>query len=618
MIFKNNNFRNYYNTKKILTYRALIAFFFILAVLFTILINIYYLQVVRFKEYKLQSIKNHIKLIPIAPVRGTIYDRNGIPLAINRISYQIAITSKNTNNLNKTILNLRNILHFTDSDLKALQKDSIANSYFNDVPIKRKLNKKQLSYFTTKRYLFPGIIIKKYQTRYYPFGSTLTHVIGYVSNINDNDMSYLKKTNKSYNYIATKNIGKLGIEAYYEDLLHGEVGFEEVEVNSSGNKIRKLNKQLPMSGNDIYLTIDLKLQQYIEKLILNKGRIAVVASNPQNGEILAMVSIPSYDGNLFVNGISSKAYNILLKNKDLPLYNRAIQAAYPPASTVKPYIALTALDAGIITKNTTIFDPGWWKMPGSRKYYRDWKKLGHGNLNITKSIEESSDTFFYQIAYNMGIDYISKWMTKFGFGQYTGIDLPQENKGNMPTRNWKTNRFNTIWYQGDTVPIGIGQGYWTATPLQMNKAMIILINNGVVKVPHVLRSIGKKNSKMVYNEPFSMNVIHSNSDYWNIIKDGMYGVANRLNGTVHQSFVNTPYKAAAKSGTAQVFSLRESEIYNSRNIDESLRDHKLMNAFAPYDKPRIAVTIIMENTGNYKIGSIMRQILDYFMLNKIK
>ncbi|PPI86901.1 penicillin-binding protein 2 [Candidatus Pantoea edessiphila] len=616
MQFKNNNFRSYSSIKQILVNRTLITFFFILILFSAILVNLYFLQIVHFEEYQIKSMNNYIKLNPVAPRRGLIYDRNGIPLAINRSAYHLELVLKDFIKVNNKIPNIRKIFNITDKDLKKINKKSNMNTI---ISVAHELNEKQLYYFATNRYLLPNSYLKKDEKRYYPFGKTLTHVLGYVARINRKDREYLEKNKEKDNYIVDKNIGKLGIESYYEKILHGNSGYQQIKINSIGRKIKLLDERLPKSGKDIYLTIDIKLQQYIEKLLSNKGRIAVIASNPQNGEILAMVSTPSYDANLFINGLSTKSYNMLLQNKDLPLYNRAIQATYPPASTVKPYIALTALEAGIINKNTNIFDLGWWKMPGSKKYYHDWKKSGHGYINIIKSIEESSDTFFYQIAYNMGINYISQWMTKFGFGQYTGIDLPQENKGNMPTRNWKINRFHKPWYQGDTIPVGIGQGYWTATPLQMNIAMITLINNGVVKVPHILFAVKEAHSnKFYYNKPFSKNVIYSNFKYWSIVKQGMYGVANNRHGTAYQNFANAPYKIAAKSGTAQLFKLRKNETYNSHKINENLRDHKLMNAFAPYDKPRIAITIIMENSSNNKIGKIMRQILDYFLIYKNK
>ena len=315
------------------------------------------------------------------------------------------------------------------------------------------------------------------------------------------------------------------------------------------------------------------------------------------------------------DGISSKDYSALLNDPNTPLVNRATQGVYPPASTVKPYVAVSALSAGVITRNTSLFDPGWWQLPGSEKRYRDWKKWGHGHLNVTKALEESADTYFYQVAYDMGIDRLSEWMSKFGYGHYTGIDLSEERSGNMPTREWKLKRFKKPWYQGDTIPVGIGQGYWTATPIQMNKALMILINDGVVKVPHLLQSTVEDGKPVPWVQPHEPPVGDIHSGYWEIAKDGMYGVANRGNGTAHKYFASAPYKIAAKSGTAQVFGLKANETYNAHRISERLRDHKLMTAFAPYNNPQVAVAMILENGGaGPAVGTIMRQILDHIML----
>ncbi|MFY3758132.1 penicillin-binding protein 2, partial [Escherichia coli] len=345
------------------------------------------------------------------------------------------------------------------------------------IPVKTALTEVQVARFAVNQFRFPGVEVKGYQRRYYPYGSALTHVIGYVSKINDRDVARLNKEEKLANYAATHDIGKLGIERYYEDTLHGKTGYEEVEVNNRGRVIRQLHEQQPSAGQDVYLTLDLNLQRYIEQLLVG-SRAAVVVSDPRTGGILAMVSNPSYDPNMFVDG----------NDPNRPLINRATQGVYPPASTVKPYIAVSALSAGVVTKNTIVFDPGWWQLPGSEKRYRDWKKWGHGRLNVTKALEESADTYFYQVAYDMGIDRLSSWLTKFGYGQYTGVDLSEERSGLMPTREWKFKRYKKPWYQGDTIPVGIGQGYWTATPLQMAKALNILINDGVVKTPHLLHS----------------------------------------------------------------------------------------------------------------------------------
>lgn len=614
MKLQRNAFRDYSAEQSLFVRRALFAFTGILLLTTILIVNLYHLQILRFEDYSTRSNQNRIKLVPVAPSRGIIYDRQGTPLALNRTIYQAELVPEKVENLEETLRALRPVLDLTDEDIEAFTKERKRSRRFTSIPLKKSLDDVQVARFAVNQYRFNGVEIKGYQRRYYPWGATLTHVVGYVSKINDRDVARLTKNGKWPNYAATHDIGKLGIESYYEELLHGKTGYEEVEVNSRGRVIRQLHEQSPQAGRDIYLTIDLKLQQYIEKLLAG-SRAAVIVSDPRTGELLALVSTPSYDPNLFVDGISSKDYKALLNDNNNPLYNRAIQASYPPASTVKPYIAVSALGAGVITPSTKLFDPGWWQLPGSKKRYRDWKKWGHGNLNVIKSLEESADTFFYQVAYDMGIDRLAEWMRKFGYGERTGIDLPQENPGIMPTREWKAKRFKKPWYQGDTIPVGIGQGYWTATPLQMNHALTVLINNGVSKVPHLLRGAREGNVLIPYQQPKSVPISGTLPEHWKIAKDGMYGVANRANGTAHKSFLDTPYKAAVKTGTAQVFGLKENETYNADKITERLRDHKLMVAFAPYENPRIAITIMLENGGaGPTVGTIMRQILDHIML----
>jgi len=607
-------FRDYSAEQQLFARRALIAFLGIFMLSAILAFNLWHLQILHFDDYSTRSNQNRIKLVPVAPSRGIIYDRNKIPLAVNRTIYQAELVPEKVANLSQTLRELQAVLNLSQEDLDAFEKERKRSRRFTSIPLKSNLNDLQIARFSVNQYRYPGVEIKGYQRRYYPYGATLTHVVGYVSKINDRDVQRLDQEGKTGNYAATHDIGKLGIESYYEDTLHGKTGYEEVEVNNRGRVIRQLNQEPPIAGHDIYLSLDLKLQQYIETL-LQGSRAAVVVTDPRNGEILAMVSNPSYDANLFVNGISATDYKGLLTDQNRPLYNRAIQAAYPPASTVKPYVAVSALSAGVINRNTSLFDPGWWQLPGSDKRYRDWKKWGHGRLNVTKSLEESADTFFYQVAYDMGIDRLSEWMQKFGYGSRTGVDLPQESAGNMPTREWKLRRYKKPWYQGDTIPVGIGQGYWTATPLQMNKALMTLINDGVVKVPHFLVAESRGSEIIPFRPAEAGRVGEIDSGYWEIAKDGMYGVANRPNGTARKSFDNAPYKIAAKSGTAQVFGLKENETYNAHRIAERLRDHKLMTAFAPYDNPRVAVTMILENGGaGAAVGTIMRQILDHIML----
>ncbi|MEQ9890941.1 peptidoglycan DD-transpeptidase MrdA [Pectobacterium aroidearum] len=607
-------FRDYTAESALFVRRALVAFLGILLLSGVLVANLYHLQIVRVDDYRTRSNENRIKLVPIAPSRGIIYDRNGTPLALNRTIYQLELVPDKVDNLKETLEALRPVVDLTDDDLESFEKERKRSRRFTSIPVKTGLNEIQVARFAVNQYRFPGVEIKGYQRRYYPYGSALTHVTGYVSKINDKDVERLTKEEKIADYAATHDIGKLGIERHYEDLLHGKPGYEEVEVNNRGRVIRQLHEQPPQAGRDIYLTLDLSLQIYIEKL-LEGSRAAVIVTDPRDGGILAMVSTPSYDPNLFVDGISTKAYNLLRNDPNRPLINRATQGVYPPASTVKPYIAVSALTAGVITTNTSLFDPGWWQLPGSEKRFRDWKKWGHGRLNLTKSLEESADTFFYQVAYDMGIDRLSEWMNKFGYGERTGIDISEESRGNMPTREWKLRQFKKPWYQGDTIPVGIGQGYWTATPIQMNKALVTLINDGQVKTPHLLYSSRENGTIVPYRQAENQQIGDIHSGYWEVAKDGMYGVANRPNGTAHKSFEDAPYKIAAKSGTAQVFGLKENETYNAHKIAEHLRDHKLMVAFAPYKNPKVAVSVILENGGaGPTVGTITRQILDHILL----
>lgn len=610
---KRTPFRDYTAESTLFVRRALIAFIIIVILVSILIANLYHLQVVRHEDYQTRSNDNRIKLVPVPPSRGIIYDRNGIPLALNRTFYQLEVIPEKIPNLTELLAQLRDVVDLTDDDIANFKKERKRSRRFTSIPLKTSLDEVQVARFAVNQYRFSGIEVKGYQRRYYPYGSALTHVIGYVAKINDKDIERLENNDLLKNYTATHDIGKLGIERYYENILHGKTGYEEVEVNSRGKVIRQLHEQAPQAGKDIYLTIDLNLQIKIEKL-LTTSRAAVVVTDPRNGEVLALVSTPSYDPNLFVNGISNKDYQALLNNPNRPLINRTTQGLYPPASTVKPFMAVAALSENIITANSTIFDPGWWQLPNSEKRYRDWKKWGHGRLNVVRAIIESADTFFYQVAYDMGIDRISDWMQKFGYGHYTGIDLAEERSGIMPTREWKLKRYKKPWYQGDTIPVGIGQGYWTTTPIQMVKALVTLINDGTVKIPHLLYGTKLGNAMLPYEQKEHIQIGDIHSDFWKLAKEGMYGVANAPNGTARRNFANTPYKAAVKSGTAQVFSY---ETYNASKLAEHLRDHKLMIGFAPYQKPTVSVAIILENGGaGPAVGDLVRNILDYVLLGK--
>ena len=596
----------------------------IILLIFVLLANLADLQISNFSYYSTKSNNNRIEIIPIPPSRGMIYDRNGTPLAINNITYQLNIVPDKTKNLNEQFEQLKKIVDLTDEDIENFQKERRNYRAHRPVPLKENLTDKQIARFIVDQHRFPFVSIVKIQHRYYPYGASLTHILGYISKINAQDKQRLEEQNKASNYVATFNIGKMGIERYYEDVLHGTAGNEKVEVNSRGRIVRLLEQHPPQAGEDIYLSINLKLQLYIESLLAGR-KASVVAIDPNNGEVLAMVSTPSYDSNDFVGGISSKKYNELLNDPSKPLFNRALLGAYPPASTVKPFISIAALTEGVVSPKSVINDPGWWQLPGTERRYRDWLKWGHGRVDVLRAIEESVDTYFYQVAYDMGIDRLNLWMKKFGYGERTGIDISpnEESRAVMPSREWKMKRHKKSWLQGDTIPVGIGQGYWTATPMQMVKALSIMINNGKTFTPHFLlykkSDIINTNQNQPKIEPSKYvennSLININPAYWALAKEGMHRVMFGSHGTARKIYADAKYQAAGKSGTAQVYGLKENETYNANHIPEHLRDHALFIAYAPYDKPKIALAIVLENGGGGSSngGAVARKILDYYL-----
>jgi len=620
MLRKRSQIRDYKEEARLFASRAFIAFIGIVIMMGILVANLYNIQVNQYQDYKTRSNDNRIKVVPIAPTRGLIYDRNGVLLAENRPVFNLEITPEKIKNMDDTIARLQELLEISPERIERFNRDRRNTRRFKSVPILTQLTEDQVAVFSVNQHKFPGVEVTGTLKRFYPYGDVLTHVIGYVSRINDRDMRRLVREEKDANYQATRDIGKLGIERYYEDILHGTAGYQEVEVNSRGRVIRTLKFVPAIPGKDIVLNLDIDLQLYVHKLLDGRRGSAVVLDPDDNG-VLAMVSSPSYDPNAFVHGISSKGYNALLNDKNRPLVNRATLGIYPPASTIKPFIAVAALQEGVITPNTTRNDPGYWKIPNSKtKPFRDWLRWGHGTVDIVKAIEESVDTFFYQIAFDMGIDRLSSWMMMFGFGDYTGIDIHEESKANMPTRDWKMARHRVPWYQGDTIPVGIGQGYWTATPMQIAKATSVLVHEGEVIAPHLLRATIENGQPL---ETQSLSDIETyppitgvKQRFWDIGKEGMKLVNHGRKGTARRSFQNMSYLTAGKSGTAQVFGLKEDEEYNADEIAEHLRDHALFTGFAPLDDPKAIVTIVLENAGGGSSngGPVVRRIFDHIVL----
>ncbi|HCE1540632.1 TPA: penicillin-binding protein 2 [Vibrio parahaemolyticus] len=617
---RRSQIRDYQAEARLFASRAIVAFFGIVVLMGLLVANMYNIQVNQFQDYQTRSNDNRIKVVPIAPNRGLIYDRNGVLLAENRPVFNLELTPEKIKDIDATIQELQTILEIAPEQIERFHRERKRTRRFKSVPLLTQLNEKQVAVFSVNQYRFPGVEISATLKRYYPYGEVLTHVIGYVSRINDRDMQRLIREEKDANYQATRDIGKLGIEKYYEDLLHGTAGYQEVEVNSRGRVIRTLKYVPPVPGKDIVLNLDINLQLYVHQLLDGRRGSAIVLDPRDNG-VLAMVSSPSYDPNAFVHGISGKAYRDLLNDKNRPLVNRTTLGIYPPASTIKPFMAVAALQEGVITPNTTRNDPGYWRIPNSdTRPFRDWLRWGHGRVDVIKSIEESVDTFYYQIAYDLGIDRISNWMMMFGFGDYTGIDIYEESKANMPTRDWKMSRHKTPWYKGDTIPVGIGQGYWTATPMQIAKATSVLVNNGAVSAPHLLKSTidnGDNFEEQETSEYVTYPPIQNVPEkYWDIAKEGMRRVNHGTRGTARRSFYNMSYQTAGKSGTAQVFGLGENEEYNADEIAEHLRDHALFTGFAPFDDPKVIVTLVLENAGGGSSngGPMARKIFDRVVL----
>ncbi|HFZ8993097.1 TPA: penicillin-binding protein 2 [Citrobacter freundii] len=606
-------FKDFDAEEKLFLRRVTVAFGLVVVCFAILIYHLYDLQISQHHYYTTRSNENDIKMLPIAPTRGIIYDRNGIALVHNITWYDISVTPYKIADMDALLSQLTPIIDLTPDDIADFRHALKTHSRYRPLILKNALTDVEIARFSVNQFRFKGVTIDSYEDRQYPYGAELAHVLGYVSKINDSDLKALAEKGLSENYAADHNIGKQGVERYYENELHGKTGYQEVEVDNHGRIVRLLKDVPPVAGKDIHLTLDLHLQEYIESQLQGQ-RAAVLVEDPHDGSVLAMVSMPSYDPNPFVKGIGYDEYGKLLHDKNLPLINRVTQGLYPPASTVKPYIAMSALLNNVITPQTTFYGAPTWTLPGTQRHYRDWKKTGHGMLDVTKAIEESADTFFYQVAFMMGIDRIHAMLNQFGYGKSTGIDLNEEYNGLLPSREWKERVHKKSWYQGDTISVGIGQGYWIATPIQMVKAMVALINNGKVITPHLLNYEESGKSVIPYKpaQP-QTQIARADSPYWSLVRQAMFGMANAPNGTGYKFFHTAPYGIAAKSGTSQVFSLKENQTYNAKMIPVRLRDHVFYTAFAPYKNPKVAVALILENGGSDGVTAapVMRKILDH-------
>lgn len=587
--------------------RLLIAIFIVCVASLLLVSRLVYLQIFQYSHYTTLSTSNDIDLHPIPPRRGLIFDRNGLLLATNRPAFNLVITPDKVDDIDQMITRIKNIIPLSDSDIALFKIQMDQHLRFDQVPLKLKLTPEEVAKFSINRYLFPGVEVKAQLIRQYPLYNAFAHVIGYVGRINSQDLANVDPTN----YAGTNFIGKVGIEKYYESQLHGTVGYEKVETNASGQTVRTISKMAAIKGEDLYLTIDTALQIAAEQALGN-DRGAVVAIQPSTGQILALVSQPSYDPNLFVEGINDQNFQTLQNDQSFPLYNRALRGLFAPGSIIKPFIAIEGLDEKATTPSFELFDPGWYKVPGTEHLFHDWKLDGHGWVNITKAIIESCDTYFFDLAHKLGIKNIDLILQQFGFGQLTGIDMGEELPGNVPTPEWKLVHRGTAWYPGDTVQVGIGQGFLQITPLQLAVATATLANRGKHFKPYLLYQTSAPDGSITKQDPSEEDpVILQNPKNWETVINAMTKVISE--GTGYR-FGQSKYSVAAKTGTAQLFSVKHDENNPNKVIPIRLRNNSTFIAFAPVDHPKIAIAVIDQN--NTTAPEIARKVLDQYLIKE--
>ena len=583
-----------------------------------LLTRLVYLQVVNYRHYVTLSQANRIKPVPIQPVRGMILDRKGVILAQNYPVYTLEIVPEQVDDLKALLDELRHIVRLTDGDLKNFRKQLRERPPFENLTLRTHLTDAEAARVAIKRPFLNGVELYARLQRHYPLGALGVHAIGYVGRISESDLERIDKSA----YRGLRHIGKLGIEAQYENAMVGKIGFEKVETNAHGRVVNVLKHErlAPVAGKNLYLNLDIKLQQLAEQS-LGKRRGAVVAMEPRTGAILAFASTPTYDPNPFVNGIDTESYRALLENPDKPLINRVLNGQYAPGSTIKALLGLAALEIPDFDPAKPLVCPGWFKLPGSRHIYRDWKKSGHGPVALRDAIVQSCDVYFYNVAVALGIEGINRFLQPFGFGQATGVDLMGESEGLLPSPEWKEKARHEPWYPGETVVTGIGQGPLLVTPLQLASAIGALANNGVRLTPRLLRAFRDPATLAAeFVAPTVRDQIPlKDKNHLDTLIDDLEAVVHSNKGTAYGIGYNAPYRIAGKTGTAQVKSIGQTEVYDEETVPERLRDHALFVCFAPVENPQVAVAVVVENGGHGSSAAapIARQIMDYVILGKV-
>ncbi|MHA6192922.1 penicillin-binding protein 2 [Pseudomonas wadenswilerensis] len=591
--------------------RVVVGAVAILVLICVLIARLYYLQVIQYEYHSTLSENNRVHVQPIPPTRGLIFDRNGVIIADNRPSFSLSMTRERSGDWQQVLDVIVEVLELTPDDRALFEKRmKQGRRPFEPVPILFELTEEQIARVAVNQFRLPGVEVVAQLVRHYPQGPHFAHSVGYVGRINEKEL----KTLDPVNYSGTHHIGKTGIERFYEPELHGQVGYEEVETNARGRVLRVLKRTDPIPGKDIVLSLDIKLQEAAEQA-LGGRRGAIVALDPRTGEVLAMVSQPSFDPNLFVTGISFKAYAELRDSIDRPLFNRVLRGLYPPGSTIKPAVAIAGLDSQVVNASTRVFDPGYYQLPNYDHKYRNWNRTGDGWVDLDTAIMRSNDTYFYDLAHKMGIDRLSSYMNRFGIGQKVALDMFEESPGLMPSREWKRATRRQAWFPGETLILGIGQGYMQATPLQLAQATALIAAKGKWNRPHLAKTI--EGQPPVDPNPMEDIVLRDKSD-WAKVTHGMEQVMQGARGTARKAAIGAQYRIAGKSGTAQVVAIKQGEKYDRNKVQERHRDHALFVGFAPAEDPRIVISVMVENgeSGSGVAAPVLRQVMDAWLLDE--
>jgi penicillin-binding protein 2 len=591
--------------------RALIAFLLLAAAVLLLALRYFYLQVMSYEEFATRSVSNQVRVVPVPPNRGTIYDRRGRPVAVNRPAYRLELVPEKAGDVEATIAMLGRIVELPPDVLDTFQAARKRYRDFDSVPLKFNLSEEEVARFAVDRHRYDGVEVVPYLARHYPYGDLLTHVLGYVGRLDADDLQRVD----TGNYRGTTHIGKDGIERYYEDVLHGSSGLEKIETNAQGRTLQVLGREAPVHGEDLILSLDMQVQQAAWEALGDRAG-AVVAIDPSDGSVLALVSKPAFDPNPFVHGISGEDYRAILAAPGRPLFNRALLGGYEPGSTIKPYIGLAGLELGVITDDDRVFSNGRFYLPGVAKPFRDWRKGGHGWVNIYGAIEQSVNTYFYRLALDLGIDRMHDYLAQFGFGTRSGLDLLGENAGVLPSRDWKRGQLGQPWYPGETVIAGIGQGFNVATPVQLANAVATLANGGTLFEPRLLfarKPAGDEQARRV-RAPEVRQIPIADPANWDIVREGMHLVVHGERGTARAVRPEPPLQMAGKSGTAQVAAQAEDEDMDEDTASH-LRHHALFVAYAPYERPSIAVATVVEHGGggSRQAAPVARAVIDAWL-----